>query len=428
MARSGWKESGMRISLRLASFWRETRSRRVGPLPDGRGSDGKSRVINDGIGAPSPRPLPDGRGSDGKSRVINDGIAAPSARPLPDGRGSEGKSRVIDDGQKPAWRRRMVPLLGWLMAELAALTLAAQPTVFRADVNLVRIVATVKTQTGQIVGTLEKGAFEVFDNGAKQEVAVFEHQTDLPLSVILMVDTSGSTAKELKYEADSASRFFHALLGEGNPQDVAALFTFNWEIREQQPFTRDVRAVDARLKLLHGDAGTAMYDAVYLGARRLEPRTGRKVIVVVTDGGDTVSKYTVQQALEAAQLADAIIYAVVVMPITNDAGRNIGGEHALQFMADGTGGRCFQPSVGPDLDKAFASILTELRTQYLLGYYPHNVPLSRNRFHNLEVRVARPDLRVFARNGYYGEVEGGGSPEDRVTVSPERQPKPTKKR
>ena len=82
-----------------------------------------------------------------------------------------------------------------------------------------------------------------------------------------------------------------------------------------------------------------MYDAVYLGAQRLEPRAGRKVIVVVTDGGDTVSKITVHKALEAAQLADAVIYAIVVMPITNDAGRNIGGEHALEFMAKGTGGR-----------------------------------------------------------------------------------------
>jgi Ca-activated chloride channel family protein len=129
-------------------------------------------------------------------------------------------------------------------------------------------------------------------------------------------------------------------------------------------------------------------------------------------------------------MADAIIYAIVVMPITNDAGRNIGGEHALEFMAEGTGGRCFQPTVGAELDKAFNAIVTELRTQYLLGYYPQNVPLNKDRFHKLEVRVARPDLRVSARNGYYGEVESGrgGSPEDRVTVSPDRQQKPTKKR
>jgi Ca-activated chloride channel homolog len=319
--------------------------------------------------------------------------------------------------------KRALPSLGLL---LCAGALVAQPPKFRSDVNLVRVVTTVKTQEGQIVGTLNKDEFEVYDNGVKQEIRTFEHQTEQALSVVLMVDTSGSTAKELKYEADAASRFFHALLGEGNIDDTAALYTFNWEVREQQPFTRDLRGLDARLKLLHGEAGTAMYDAVYLGAQRLESRPGRKVIVVVTDGGDTVSKTTVHKALEAAQLADAVIYAIVVMPITNEAGRNIGGEHALEFMAKGTGGRCFLPTIGPDLDKAFTSIITELRTQYLLGFYPQSVPLTKDRFHKLEVRVLRPDLRVSARNGYYGEVEGGyaGSQEDRINVSPERQQKP----
>ena len=285
---------------------------------------------------------------------------------------------------------------------------------------------TVKTQAGEIVGTLNKDEFEIYDNGVKQEIRAFEHQTEQALSVVLMVDTSGSTAKELKYEADSASRFFHALLGEGNQQDTAALYTFNWEVREQQPFTRDLRGLDGRLKLLHGEAGTAMYDAVYLGAQRLESRPGRKVIVVVTDGGDTVSKTTVHKALEAAQLADAVIYAIVVMPITNDAGRNIGGEHALEFMAKGTGGRLLPAHLGPDLDKAFTSIITELAPSTCWASIRKMSRLNKRPFHKLEVRVLHPDLRVSARNGYYGEVEGGhaGSQEDRITVSPERQQKP----
>jgi len=312
----------------------------------------------------------------------------------------------------------------------AGILLAQEPPKFSSTVSLVRVVTTVRTLAGEIVGTLDKNEFEVYDNGVKQQVSVFEHQTEQALSVVLMLDTSGSTAKELKYEADSASRFFRALLGEGNPQDAVAFYTFNWEVREQQPFGRDLRALDNRLKLLHGEAGTSMYDAVYLGAQRLEPRSGRKVIVVITDGGDTVSKVSVHKALEAAQLADAVIYAIVVKPITNDAGRNMGGEHALEFMARGTGGRTFQPTVGTELDKAFNAIITELRTQYLLGYYPKDIPPTKERFHKLEVRVLRPDLRVSARNGYYGESEGGhvGSPEERITVSPDRQQKPTKKR
>jgi Ca-activated chloride channel homolog len=311
-------------------------------------------------------------------------------------------------------------------ALIAGALLAQQPaTTFRTNVNLVRVVATVKTAAGKIIGSLGKDDFEIYDNGVKQQIAVFEHQTEQKLSVVLLVDTSGSTAKELKYESDSSSRFFHVLLGEGNPQDMAALYTFNWEIREQQPFSRDLRAFDNRLKVMHGEAGTAMYDAVYLAAQKLEPRDGRKVIVVVTDGGDTVSKLSVQKALEAAQLADAVIYAIVVVPITNDAGRNIGGEHALDFMAKGTGGRIFMPTLGAELDKAFADIIAELRTQYLVGFYPQNVPLTKKAFHSLDVRVKTPDLRVSARNGYYGEVEGGvsGSPEERISLSPDRQPK-----
>jgi Ca-activated chloride channel family protein len=171
-----------------------------------------------------------------------------------------------------------------------------------------------------------------------------------------------------------------------------------------------------------------MYDAIYYAARDLEPREGRKVIVVVTDGGDTVSKHDLQAALQEVQLADAVIYAIVVVPITNEAGRNIGGEHALQFMAEGTGGRTFLPSVGAALDRAFTDILTDLRTQYFLGFYPHDVPPTKNPFHKLDVHVNNPDLRVSARNGYYGEVEGvSGSPDERISISPERQ-QPKKKK
>ena len=103
-----------------------------------------------------------------------------------------------------------------------------------------------------------KDDFEIFDNGVQQEIAVFERQTEQPLSVALLVDTSGSTAKELKYEIDSASRFLHALFAEGNPEDAVALYTFNYEVREQQPFTRNLtRRSMRRLKSLHGEAGTA---------------------------------------------------------------------------------------------------------------------------------------------------------------------------
>jgi Ca-activated chloride channel family protein len=322
------------------------------------------------------------------------------------------------------WRARH-----WLAPVLCAgAVLAQQAPVFRADVNLVRVIATVKNQAGELVGALQKGDFAVSDNGARQEISVFERQTELPLSVALLVDTSGSTAKELKYETDSASRFLRALLSEGNREDMVALYNFNYEVGLEKYYTHNYASLELKLKTLRGDAGTAMYDALYLAARELESREGRKVIVIVTDGGDTTSSKDLNGALEEAQLADAVIYPVVVMPITNDAGRNTGGEHALQYMAERTGGRTFLPSVGAELDKAFGDIITELRTQYLLGFYPHNAPLTKNRFHTLEVRVNRPELRVSARNGYYGEVEGGtGTPGARISIDPEGQKKRQKK-
>jgi len=308
----------------------------------------------------------------------------------------------------------------------AAGMLAQQLPVYRSDVNLVRVIATVKNSAGALVGELQKADFEVFDNGTRQEIVHFERQTEQPLSIALLVDVSGSTAKDLKYETDSATKFLHALLAEGNPEDAVALYTFNYVVTLQQNFTHNYRSLESKFKTLRGEAGTALFDAIFYAAQELQNREGRKVIVVVTDGGDTTHS-TLDDALREAQLADAVIYPVVVVPITNDAGRNLGGEHTLQFMAERTGGKPFFPTLGAELDKAFADIITELRTQYLLGFYPHGVPLTKNRYHSLEVRVKGPDLRVSARNGYYGEAEGGGSSDARIAVTPDgRKKRPDK--
>jgi Ca-activated chloride channel family protein len=104
-------------------------------------------------------------------------------------------------------------------------------------------------------------------------------------------------------------------------------------------------------------------------------------------------------------LADVVLYPILVMPITNEPGRNIGGENALSGLAAGTGGKVFFPSGGPAVDAAFAEILRDLRTQYLLAYYPKDLPPTKERFHRLEVKVGRPNLRVLARSGYYEESE-----------------------
>jgi Ca-activated chloride channel homolog len=302
--------------------------------------------------------------------------------------------------------------------------LLAQETVIKVDVNLVRILATVKNSVGELVGSLEKDEFRVYDNDVAQQIAVFERQTEQPLSVSLLLDTSGSTAKELKYEVESIGRFLKTLFQEGNPKDATALYSFNYQVFKHRHFTRNAGSLERSLKALRAEAGTSLYDAIYLAAGDLEDREGRHVIVVVTDGGDTTSTKDFHAALEAAQLADAVIYPILVIPVINDAGRNTGGENALWTLATRTGGRVFSPQLGPGLDAAFTEIIRDLRTQYLLGYYPKDVPPAKDRFHRLRVEVTRPNLRVVSRNGYYGESDtqaGRGS--GRISVVPERTTK-----
>lgn len=286
---------------------------------------------------------------------------------------------------------------------------ATQDTVIRVNVKLVRLLVTVKDAAGGLIGTLRKTDFTVFDNGARQELAIFEHHTEQPLSISVLFDTSASVGIALKYEVDSATRFLHAVLREGNPADELALYNFNWEVRLQAPFTRRVEKLESGLRRLRTEGGTCLYDAIYLASRDMQGREGRHVLIIVTDGGDTTSYKDFHAALEAAQSADAVIYPILVMPITNDAGRNIGGENALTTLAKGTGGMVFKPDLGRALDGAFDDILTALRTQYLLGYYPRDVPLTKNRFHSLRVDVDRPGLRIITRTGYYGESEDSSS-------------------
>src|SRR4051794_23069279 len=159
------------------------------------------------------------------------------------------------------WKESGTVTFRWLVKALplaaVALVLAQEPTI-RVNVNLVHVIATVKNEAGELVGTLGKDDFEIYDNGTRQEVAVVGRQTEQPLSVALLVDTSGSTAKDLGYETTSAAKFLHALLGEGNAEDRVALFSFNYDI-QQGGFTRNYFGLERQLKLLHGETGTSLY-------------------------------------------------------------------------------------------------------------------------------------------------------------------------
>ncbi len=316
------------------------------------------------------------------------------------------KENGIRMRRAPAMRSAALACAAALFGVAALQAQTAAP--IRVDVRLVHILAGVKDQNGAPVGSLEKENFEVRDNGVLQQIAVFERQTEQPLSVAILVDASGSTAKDLKYETDSVTRFVRALVRSGNPADTASLYSFNWQIVQETGFTRDPAAIDHKLRQLRGEAGTAMYDAILLAARDIQDRPGRKVLVIITDGGDTISRSSFDRAAEAAQLADAVIFPVLVVPVASDAGRNTGGENALATLAQRTGGQVFQPTLGPEMDQAFDSILRNLRTQYLLEFYPKDVPVPSNPFHTLTITPVGAGFnsawKVSARSGYYGDA------------------------
>jgi Ca-activated chloride channel family protein len=153
---------------------------------------------------------------------------------------------------------------------------------------------------------------------------------------------------------------------------------------------------------LHADYATALYDAIELGSEQLGPRQGRKVLVLVSDGGDTAKSTTYAQALEAALRNEVMIYSIIDVPIEASAGRDLGGEHALITLAEQTGGKHFYVAEG-GLDRAFAQVSDDLRTQYLIGYYPKNQEPGR-KFHRLQVTIPRASAEAFNirhKTGYY---------------------------
>jgi Ca-activated chloride channel family protein len=277
--------------------------------------------------------------------------------------------------------------------------LAAQDLTLHVDVKLVNIFVNVTDRHGSLVGDLTKDDFAVTEDGRPQQITVFERQSELPLNLTLAIDTSGSVKKDMAEEADAAHRFVHAIL---RPKDQMSLLQFATDVTELAPFTNKESLIDRGLDRLHADHATALYDAIVLGSDKLGPKQGRKVLVLVSDGGDTAKSSTYDQALEAALRNEVIIYSLIDVPIEASAGRDLGGEHALITLAEQTGGKSYYVSE-EGLDKAFAHVSSDLRTQYLIGYYPHHQEPGRI-FHRLSVTVPRAstqDFNVRHKTGYY---------------------------
>jgi Ca-activated chloride channel family protein len=268
-------------------------------------------------------------------------------------------------------------------------------------VKLVNVFVTVTDERGAPVASLKKDNFELREDGKEQKISVFDKESALPLSIVLAVDTSLSTRKDLPLELASARRFAHAIL---RPIDALSVYQFSEIVNEVVPFTSDLSRIDRGIDRIRMGSATAMYDALFLGSQALEPRQGRKVMVIITDGGDTMSKVDYKEAVRAAEEAEAILYSIIVVPIEASAGRDTGGEHALIQLSSDTGGKYFYAKSLSQLDDAFRQISDELRTQYLLAYYPSQ-RLSDSEFRRILVTVnglpASSNFKVRNRIGYY---------------------------
>ena len=269
----------------------------------------------------------------------------------------------------------------------------------KVDVKLVNVFVTVNDAHGAPVAGLKKQDFTLLEDGTPQTIAVFDKESVLPLSIVMAIDTSLSTRKDISLELSSARRFAHTIV---RPVDGLSLYEFSEVVNEIVPFTADLKTIDRGIEHPRLGAATALYDAIYLSSRALEKRQGRKVLVVITDGGDTVSQTDYKEAVRAAQEAEAIVYSIIDVPVEASAGRDTGGEHALIQISEDTGGKYYYATSISDLDDAFRKISDELRTQYLLAYYPSQ-RYSNSDFRRIQVKVdgGNSSYSVHHRTGYY---------------------------
>ncbi|MGD1022405.1 MAG: VWA domain-containing protein [Candidatus Sulfotelmatobacter sp.] len=276
-----------------------------------------------------------------------------------------------------------------------------EPSTLKVDVKLVNVYVTVTDAHGGPVGGLKKENFTVQEDGREQTISVFDKESAVPLSIALAIDTSLSTRHDLPLEQASAKRFARVIM---RPVDALSVFGFSETVLQSTSYTSDLKRIDDGIDHIRLGAATALFDAVYLASRSLDRRQGRKVLVLITDGGDTVSKVDYKEAVRAAEEAESTVYSIIVVPIESSAGRETGGEHALIQLSEDTGGKYYYATSMSQLDEAFRQISDELRTQYLLAYYPSE-RTSNSQFRRIQVNVSRtPDsanYRVRHRAGYY---------------------------
>jgi Ca-activated chloride channel family protein len=259
---------------------------------------------------------------------------------------------------------------------------------------------------------LQREDFEILEDGVPQEIANFARDADLPLRLVMLFDTSLSVSQKLEFERRAAAKFFERVI---RPQDRAALFALSSDITCLQDFTNRVPLLVSAMMQLKAQGSTSLYDGIYLAADYLKPVRGRRIVVIVSDGGDTTSGKVLLEALANAQQADAVIFAVFTgnRYYYSQNLRDLAGERALETLCSETGGYIYKPKATPgalgeevdqeslkELDRAFADLAQQLRTQYTLGFYSTNEKRDGS-FRKLSVRIKKPGYAARARAGYY---------------------------
>jgi VWFA-related protein len=293
---------------------------------------------------------------------------------------------------------------------------AESSTTLKVSTEVVNVLAVVKEKNGRLIPNLNKGDFELTEDGAPQQIRYFSRETDTPLTMGILVDTSGSEQRMLGVEQQEANAFVRQVI---RPKDLAFVMHFDLEVELLQDLTSDAarleRAIDETQINAGGGGvlpgtfpgvsvgGTHLYDAVYLAAHDvLRNEIGRKVIILLTDGVDEGSKESLDFALESAQRSDVVIYSIEVVDRSFYYGgmRGPDGDSVLNKLSKDTGGNVIRASRQRDLAEAFQEIADELRTQYLLGYTPSNTRHD-GAFRKIQVKVREGNYKVQARRGYY---------------------------
>jgi len=292
-----------------------------------------------------------------------------------------------------------------------AQTIPSDRARLRVETDLVTVPATVLDASGKPVADLPESAFKLYQDGVEQTIAKFETQTNRPLELALMVDSSLSTIQDTRFEDQATARFIHLVV---QPSDLLGVFEFSDYVYElSSGFSANVAKLEAAAERIAPGAGTSLYDAIVLGSEQLKklPEDRRRVIVLVTDAGETTSKSSFEAARRAAVASEGLVYTILIRAVPNEAGRNTGGEHAIETIIDSTGGAVYYPKAMADLDKMFQQISHELRTQYLLSYYPQ--PKAKpGTYCRIELDIPGGSYTLHYRKGYFeaGPPQESASP------------------